>query len=200
MRLIRVTTALLVLTGVAVFAAVLEQKDQTLVSERYTNAGPRGPLSPGPDDARIARVTGAFLERGHYSQQPFNDSVSSKFFDRYLDALDPSHMIFLQPDVSEFEKWRAQLDDLTLKLGDTSPGDVIFNRFLKRFTQQVEYATNLIATEEFEFKGQDRYTLNRKDAPRPKDLNEAKALWRDRVRFEWLSEVLNKEQTATIQT
>ncbi len=203
MRSIRVTLALLVLTAAAVFAAVLErkeQKDQTLVSDRYTNASPRGPLSPGPDDARIARVTGAFLERGHYSQQPFDDSVSSKFFDRYLDALDPAHLVFLQTDIAEFEKWRHQLDDLTLKTGDTTPGDAIFNRFLKRFTQQVEYATNLIATEKFEFHGKDRYAPGRKDAPRPKDLDEAKKLWRDRVRFEWLSEVLNKEQPAAIQT
>jgi carboxyl-terminal processing protease len=209
MRLIRFSVVLFVAGGFALNAAVDEariekairgQRDTTLVSERYTNGAPRGPLSPGPDDARIARVTGAFLERGHYSQQAFDDSVSSKFLDRYLDALDPAHLIFLQSDLSEFEKWRTELDDMTLKTGDTAPATIIFNRFLTRFTEQVKYATNLIATENFEFNGKDRYMLNRKDLPRPRDLAEAKQLWRERARFEWLTEVLNKEKAEAIQT
>lgn len=174
--------------------------DQSLVTQRHTAGLPRPQLEPGPDDSRIARVTGAFLEHGHYSQQPFDDSVSSKFLDRYLDALDPSHLIFFQSDLAEFERWRTQLDDLTLKLGDTSPGDIIFNVFLKRFTQHVTFATNLIAKETFEFKGQDRYLKNRKDSPRPKDLKEAQQMWRERLRFEWLTETLNKENPAQIRT
>ena len=173
---------------------------QTLISERYTNNVPRGPLTPGSDDARIARVTAAFLERGHYSQHPFDDEISSKFFDKYIDALDPSHLIFLQSDIASFEKWRTLLDDMTLKVGDTTPADVIFNRFLKRFTEHVEFATNLIATEKFEFTSRERYTPSRKDAPRPKDLDEAKQMWRERLRFEWLTEVLNKEKPAEIRT
>ena len=64
MRSLRFTLALLVAGGFALNAAVddgriekviLGQRDTTLVSERYTNGAPRGPLSPGPDDARIAR-------------------------------------------------------------------------------------------------------------------------------------------------
>src|SRR4051812_19931253 len=111
MRLIRLTIALLVAGSFALNAAVNrdERRDTTLVSER--NGAPHGPLVPGPDDGKIAEVTGAFLERGHYSQQPLDDSVSSKFLDRYLDALDPAHLIFLQSDLAEFEKWRTELDD-----------------------------------------------------------------------------------------
>jgi carboxyl-terminal processing protease len=204
MRLIRFTAALLVAGSCSLLAAVnqaqIEKRDTTLVSERYTDAAPHRPLTPGPDDGRIARVTGAFLERGHYSQQKFDDSVSSKFLDRYLDSLDPAHLIFLQSDLAEFEKWRTQLDDMTVNAGDTTPATEIFNRFLTRFTEQVKYATNLIVTEDFDFKGNDRYPLNRKDLPRPKDLAEAKQLWRDRARFEWLTEVLNKETPTAIQT
>ena len=205
MRLIALVTTLLV-TLLGARAASLDKKepalikDTTLISERYTNGLPHAPLTPGPDDSRIARVTAAFLERGHYLQQPFDDAMSAKFFDKYLDALDPAHLILLQSDVAEFEKWRTQLDDLTLKVGDTSPADIIFNRFLKRFTAHVEFATNLIATEKFEFKGHDRYMPSRKDLPRPKDLAEAQQLWRERVRFEWLTELLNKEKPVLIQT
>ncbi|HWN95198.1 MAG TPA: carboxy terminal-processing peptidase, partial [Methylomirabilota bacterium] len=162
-----------------------------LITERHTNGFKWEPLVPGRDDASIAIAAARTLEHFHYAQLSFDDEVSSKFLDKYLDALDPGHLVFLQTDLREFEKWRTKLDDMTSKTGDTSPAEIIFNRFLQRFTQQVEYSTNLAATEKFEFKGNERYTPNRKELPRPKDLTEAKQLWRDRVRYEWLTEVLN---------
>jgi carboxyl-terminal processing protease len=180
-------------------ANVAAPTDKTLISERHTNGFKPKPLTPGPDDARIAVAAARVIEHFHYSQQPIDDRVASNFFDKYLDALDPNHLIFFQSDIAEFEKWRTKLDDLTLKAGDTSPAETIFNRFLQRFTQQVEYCTNLIATEKFAFKDNDRYTPNRKDLPRPKNLTEAKQMWRDRVRLEWLTEVLNKQKPAIIQ-
>jgi len=172
---------------------------KALISERYTNGFKPKPLAPGPDDFRIARAAAMVVERFHYAQQPFDDDVSSKFFDKYLDSLDPGHIIFLQSDITEWEKWRKKLDDMTLKTGDMSPADVIFNRFLQRFTEHVEFCTNLIATGTFEFKDNERYTPNRKDLPRPKDMAEAKQMWRDRVRYEWLDQVLNKEKPAEIK-
>src|SRR5213075_938665 len=109
------------------------------------------------------------------------------------------HLVFLQSDVREFDMWGKKLDDLTLKLGDTSPGDVMFNRFMQRFNQQVEYMTNLLQSEKFDFTGNDRYEPNRKELPRPGDLAEAKKLWRDRLRFEYLQEKLNKEKPEEIK-
>ncbi len=178
----------------------------TLVSEHHTNAFKWSPLAPGPDDGKIAYVAAKVLEGTHYLQTPLNDAVSIKFLDKYLNALDPAHLLFFQSDLAEFEKWRTKLDDLLVKpsivtpnTADTSPAEIIFNRFIKRFLQQVEYATNLVQTEEFKFDGPDRYTPNRKDLPRPKDLAEAQQMWRDRVRLEWLTEVLDKKKPAEIK-
>ncbi len=171
--------------------AAQDPEANSLITERHTNGFKWEPLVPGRDDASIAIAAARTLEHFHYAQLPFDDEVSSKFLDKYLDALDPGHLVFLQSDLREFEKWRTKLDDMTSKTGDTSPAEIIFNRFLQRFTQQVEYSTNLMAKGKFEFKESERYTPNRKDLPRPRDLTEAKQLWRDRVRYEWLTEVLN---------
>lgn len=151
------------------------------------------PLQPGPNDATTAILTARMLERAHYSQQPFNNEISSKFLDHYLNALDPQHIFFLKSDVEEFEQWRNKLDEMTVNSGDTSPGYQIFNRFFERLRQQHTYVVNLLATEKFEFNADERYLLNRKDAPRPADLKEAKQLWRDRVRFEYLTEKLSSK-------
>src|SRR5437762_570131 len=101
------------------------QEDAFLISGKLTNAVP---LVQGTNDADIAKVATSIFEKVHYLQQPFDDEKSSKFLDRYLDALDNLHLYFFQSDLQEFEKYRNILDDLT-KEGDTSPARVIFARF-----------------------------------------------------------------------
>src|SRR5690242_17071838 len=60
------------------------------------------PISPGPVDGQIALVTARMLEKYHYLRQPFDDTVSRKFLDRYLEMFDPQHLHFLQSDHAEF--------------------------------------------------------------------------------------------------
>lgn len=163
-------------------------EDQTLLTRKHTNAVR---LVEGPNDANIAKLTARILQSQHYLKPPLNDEVSSKFLDRYLDALDNFHMYFLQSDLNEFESYRTNLDDLTYKSGDMSPARVIFLRFIERLEQQYAYVAELLKTETFEFNGDDRYGLNRKTLPRPVDPAEAKKLWRDRLRYEYLQEKLN---------
>ncbi len=76
--------------------------------EKSTNAVFHAIL-PGPADGRIALVTASMLETHQYLRQKFNDTVSSKFLDRYLESLDPQHLHFLQSDLDEFERYRTSL-------------------------------------------------------------------------------------------
>ncbi len=155
-------------------------------------------LTPERDDALIAKVTAYLLTQHHYLKKPFNAEVSSRFLDQYMDALDPAHMLFFQSDLSDFEIYRNSLDRRTKK-GDTSPADMIFNRYLERIDQQATYVQALLKTNVFGFDTNERYSLNRKDAPRPKDLAEAQGLWRDRVRFEYLQEKLDGKKPQEIK-
>lgn len=161
--------------------------DQTLLSQKFTNGVV---LAPGPDDANIAKVTARILERSHYLRQNFNDEVSSRFFDRYFEALDQLRLFFFQSDLDEFEQYRTKLDDMILKDGNVAPARAIFTRFLERLHQQYDFATNLLATEKFAFDTDERYNPVRKNQPRPKDLADAKKIWRERLRFEYLQEKL----------
>jgi carboxyl-terminal processing protease len=155
-------------------------------------------MAPGPNDGRIAHLTARMLEQFHYLHQRFDAGISTKFLDRYLDTLDPQHMHFLKSDIDEFEKYRTTLGELTLKELDTTPAFVIFNRFMQRLDERVAYANELLKNEQFEFTGSDRVLFNRKEQPFPKDMAEAKQLWRDRVRYEYLQEKLNKESKEEI--
>lgn len=153
------------------------------------------PIKPGPVDGQIATVTAKLLERYHYLRPHFDGSVSSKFLDRYLETLDPQHLHFLQSDLAQFETYRTNLDRLTVPdrgVGDTRPACDIYNRFILRLQQRVAYADELLHNEKFTFDTDERVLLNRKDAPYPQNLDEAKKLWRDRLRFEYLQEKLGK--------
>ena len=152
-------------------------------------------MGPGRRDGRGAFVTARLLEVSHYSRQPFDATVSSKFYDRYLESLDREHLQFLQSDLAEFEHYRTNLGALTIThrgFADTRPACEIFNRFRDRLQQRVAYVDELLKTEKFTFDTDERIKINRKDAPYPKDLDEAKALWRQRLRFDYLQEHLAK--------
>src|SRR5207248_11496222 len=75
---------------------------------------------------------------------------------------------------------------------DTHPGCEIFERFVQRFQQHVAYVDEVLNNEKFGFDSDERIAINRHDLPYPKDLTEAKGLWHDRVRFEYLQEKLAK--------
>jgi carboxyl-terminal processing protease len=159
-----------------------------LYSTRHTN---EIKLTPGIDDKNITKLAATILEHEHYLQWKINNEVASKFLDQYLNTLDPLHMYFLQSDLAEFEPYRTTLDELTVKLGDTTPAHTIFSRFLERFDQQVAYVAGSLRDSKFDFSGHDIYGVSRKDLPRPQDLAEARKLWRERLRYEYLQEKLN---------
>jgi carboxyl-terminal processing protease len=152
-----------------------------------------GPVHALPDEGVIARVTAGILARSHYNRQPFDDAVASRFLDRYLANLDNLRLHFLVSDIEEFEKYRTALDDMTLA-GDTGPAREIFQRFLQRIEQRVAHVAGLLQTERFEFDGDDRYSLDRTKAPRPKDLEEARSIWRQHLRYEVLQELLGTKR------
>lgn len=153
------------------------------------------PVAPGPIDGAIASVTAQMLARFQYLRQPFTSEVSSKFLDRYIEMFDPQHLHFLQSDLADFEIYRTNLNHLTNPergRPDARPAFEIFNRFVERLQQRVAYADDLLQTGPFVFDTDERVILNRKDLPFPKDLDEAKQLWRERLRAEYLQEKLGK--------
>jgi carboxyl-terminal processing protease len=143
-----------------------------------------------PNDPIVAQIAAANLQHFHYTQHPFDAEMSSKFLDRFLDQLDYTHMFFLQSDMSEFEQYRTNLNELTLRDTNITPCWVIFSRFMDRVHQRVDLASNLLQSATFEFTGHERFVLNRHALPYAKDLDEAKESWRQALRCEYLDQLL----------
>jgi carboxyl-terminal processing protease len=154
-------------------------------------------LEPGPNDPNIAYITARLLGLYHYTQSPFDTEISEKFYDEYLDAFDPQHMYFLQSDIDEFSHYRTNLDVLTLgshEEADVRPAFKIFTCFLERLKERQAYADQLLAHDDFKFTSNEEVPIDRKGAPYPKNLDEAKELWKQQLLYQFLQEKLGSRE------
>jgi carboxyl-terminal processing protease len=164
---------------------------------------PAQTLDQTATDAEITRLTSKILEKSQFAHHPLDDELAGKFLDRYLDTLDGQHMLFLQSDVDEFARFKSTLAQATRRDGDSSPARVIFGRYLERLDQRAAYVAQLLRAEHFDFSTEERYTYDRKNAPRPADLAAAQQLWRQNLRSEYLQEKIagkKEEDVAAILT
>jgi carboxyl-terminal processing protease len=187
----------------AVIAATLLLGGSIILSLIAGPAAPApvtGSVTPGPNDARIAYVTARLLEEFHYLQQPLDAEMSERFMDGYLETLDPRRENFLQSDIDGFAHYRTNLDRLTITtngLADLTPAFEIYNRYLERLHEHNAYVEELLKQDKFKFTGDDRILIDRRHAPYPRDLDEAKKIWRDQLRYQYLQEKLSRELSPT---
>jgi carboxyl-terminal processing protease len=146
-------------------------------------------------DANITRLTTGLLEHSQLAHHPFDGQLAGNVLDRYLDALDGGRSLFLQSDVDEFAGCRATLAEMTRGAGDTSAAKAIFARYLERLTQQTAYDTDVLRTAKFDFTGHDSYSFDREHARRPATATEARALWWQQLRAEYLQEKLSDKRS-----
>ncbi len=189
---------LAVLAGLALWAGCQATKTVPLPPLAPVARG----LQPAPNDPRIAFWTARLLEEYHYRQQPLDPGLAEKFFDGYLDSLDPRHENFLQSDLAEFAGFRTNLAALTVAgsrrgLADLAPAFQIYDRYSQRFQQHSAYTGELLRREHFKFTADEQIQLDRRHAPYPKDLMAAQALWRQHLRYDYLQEKLAREITET---
>lgn len=161
-------------------------------------ARPRSWARPAADhaatDANTTRLVAALLARSQFAHHPLDEQLASKLVTRYLEALDGSRSLFLQSDVTELTGHTRDLARATTEAGDTRLAQAIFRRYLERLDQQVAYDIELLHAAQFDFTGHDVFTFERKQALRPRDLTEARALWRQALRSEVLDEKLSDDK------
>ncbi|NML27937.1 carboxy terminal-processing peptidase [Zoogloea dura] len=141
-------------------------------------------LAPTVEQAQAAYLGSMFLSRYHYAVRPLDDALSSEIFDRYLKSLDPERLYFTQADIDGFADLRTRLDDAILQ-SDLQAPFALFQRFDERVAERFADARKLLQ-QDFDFSVAESYPLDRSKAPWPKDDDEARDLWRKRVKNDWL--------------
>lgn len=156
-------------------------------------------LKPLQQQAQAAAMTAQFLTRFHYKTMPLDDAMSEKIFDRYLKALDPEKLFFVQADVDRFSYARSKMDD-AINTQDLSTPFAMFNLYELRMKERMNYARNLLK-QEFNFDQNDNYYYARDKAPWPQTEAAMQDLWRQRVKNDWLRlKLAGKEEKAIRST
>lgn len=145
-----------------------------------------------PYYGKIATRLAAMLPRNHVLQQRLDDVISQRAWTNLVTYYDADHSVFLKSDLDAFAAREKTLDN-ELKHGDVSFGFDVYNLFIERFSERYDFATNLLATAEWDFSSNEVYRIKRKDAPWPETREEAEDLWRKKIKNEVLAQMLSRE-------
>lgn len=143
-----------------------------------------GPLKPAVLDRNIAKVVLNLIQKQHYNKLMVDDQLSEKLFQEYFRRLDPGKIYFLQSDVDEFVANRFILDDM-LTIGDVKFAFDVYERFLQRIRERLEYVRKSVSSE-FDFTVDESMIIDRKDMPWPANQAEMDEIWRQRIKNQLL--------------
>lgn len=172
------------LTIALVFAATTYAAAPAISPLIAPDANPALILKPQPQQAQAAAMTAQFLTRFHYKAMPLDDAMSLKIFDRYLKALDPEKLFFVQSDIDRFAESRTKMDDAINNQDLTTPF-AMFNLYERRVQERMTAARELLK-QEFKFEQKEGYRYLRDKEPWPQSETEMRDLWRQRVKNDWL--------------
>ena len=141
-------------------------------------------LKPAVQEAKAAHLAAELLTRYHYKATALDDALSSQMFDRYLKALDPEKIYFLQSDIDRLAADRTRLDDAILTEDLRAPFD-IFNLYERRAAERLVYARGFLQ-KGFDFQSDETLLIDRKGQAWPATEAQLKDLWRKRVKNDWL--------------
>lgn len=156
-------------------------------------------IKPDEQQSLVTKEVVGLLENYNYKKPKLNDSISSIVFDRYIKALDPSRYYFLESDIKEFETNRYNLDD-DFRIGDLSTPFYIFNVYLKRYNERVNYSISQIKNK-YDFNQNDTYVYDREKMPWAKSNEELNDIWKKRVKYELVNlKIAGTDDAKNIET
>ena len=143
----------------------------------------------------VARRLGDMLPKYHVLQHRLNDEVSQRAWTNLFTFYDFDHSVFLKSDLDQLARRERLLDD-EIRSGDVSFGYDVYNLYVRRLHERIDFATNLLARAEWDFSADETYRVKRKDAPWPETRAEAEDHWRRRMKNEVLVARISRELDA----
>ncbi|MCC5861069.1 MAG: carboxy terminal-processing peptidase [Gammaproteobacteria bacterium] len=147
-----------------------------------------GELALSDRHRQVSRKVTEFMERFHYRRARVDNALSSAILDRYLDNLDGQRLYLLASDVSNFNRYRFELDN-RVRTGELEPVFEMFRIYRERSRERLEFAIALLE-EPIDFDTDETFRFDRSDLAWPATRAELDELWRKRVKNDALSLVL----------
>lgn len=159
-------------------------------------AGFGAPVSVSAQDDKtnfsaVAHDVVALLMEYHYSNKDFEDELSRKALQNYLDTLDYSRLYFTKPEIEAFRaKYATTLDD-HIQLYKLDPAKEIFAAYNRHVTERFAKIKALLEGGKLDFDSSDTVQISRKEAEWVDTEAQLDDLWRKEIVREVLLERIN---------
>lgn len=168
----------------------------SLVAATLAVITPALPLRAETNFGQVAMHVAYMLQSQHYSHRDFDDELSAKLLQNYLNLLDFRHIFFTQEDVDTLKsKYDTTLDDHVL-MRNISPAIEIYDIYKQRVQERLAFVKKTLASHKFTFDSKRTVELKRDKAPYPKNMAEQDKLWLDILEENMLQEKLADDAKA----
>ena len=149
---------------------------------------PAYPLAPTEAQSATLKELVEVIEERHYASRRYDDGLSAQHFAAYIDALDPQRMFFDAADISEFAKWRLELDNAG-RSGNLDPAFTMFDRYHQRLKERLEsiLASLPDTLASFDYSVEEFLVIDHSLMPWADDTSELDDRWRKRLKNQALS-------------
>lgn len=141
----------------------------------------------------------SMLEDEHFLREPFNDKMSKRVLDTYLDMLDFNRIYFTKEDVDGFRERHEQRIDDHVRNEAIPAGFEIYGVYEERVRDRIKFVKGLIKPGTFTYDSDRTVMASRKDADWASSGEAFDQLWRNLIEGELLREKLIADALAEEQ-
>jgi carboxyl-terminal processing protease len=140
-----------------------------------------------------AQTLVTLLEQAHYNRDAVHSNDYAQVIPEYMKSLDGQHLFFLETDREEFaNRYGKNVYYNVDYLGKIDAAYEIFYTYDDRVTARIAWIMAELKNN-MDFTSTDTFRVDRTESPWPSTVAEADDLWRKRLKFEMLAELLNKK-------
>lgn len=141
----------------------------------------------------VSQQAAIMLQNRHYYKGKFDEAMSQRIFNRFMNTVDGAKIYLTAADVAEFErKYKNNLHKLILQRKSIDVAMEIFSRVRSRSGNRYAEVKKYINTQEFKFDSDRTIIRDRKKINWPKDVAAAQELWRNLAEELMLNEQLRR--------
>lgn len=158
-----------------------------------TLAAPDRELKTTPLMRQETRTLVQMLEYFHYNRDAVTTSDYPKLITAYMQELDPQRLFFTQADELAFRRqYGPRIETDLAYLGNIDTAFDIFKVYEQRVKARVTWILETLK-QDIDFSAQESYAPDRSKSPFPATPEEADDLWRKRLKFEMISDLVAKK-------
>lgn len=140
------------------------------------------------------------LERAHYNRDAVRSTDYKDVIPDYMGELDGQRLFFLNTDKTKFlEDWGKSVYYNTAFLGNIDPAYRIFEVYQTRVENRITWILEELK-KDFDFSTNDTYRTDRSKSEWPSNAAASDDLWRRRLKYELVAEMLNKKTADEAKT